>query len=117
MKTIKVFLVAMALALSVGHARAEDWYMAHVGQEICVPVDDLSVETPGQRLYYHGGDLHTPEDVKRFFAAMGARIEDQSYSDQANGYVAFDVVTNKRFTIVLMNDEAACRSVMSRMRP
>jgi hypothetical protein len=49
------------------------WYLAHMGAETCVPLDDIGDNN--ERLYYGAGDMHTPADVARQIVELGGTIK------------------------------------------
>jgi hypothetical protein len=57
---VKEALVATP-AMAPVPAEEGRWYIAHDGNEPCVPLDDIDIDS-GRRLYYGAGDLHTPAD-------------------------------------------------------
>jgi len=114
MRTLRILLIA-TIALVSGYARA-DWFVAHMGQKICVPLDDIGAN--GERLYYHAGNMHTPEDFVRLFESLGSRVEVDPDHANTKDVFEFRVVTHSMDTrILLVDNEMVCKNVMSRMHP
>jgi hypothetical protein len=109
---IRVGLLAAALGMSVGYAQAENWYFAHFGQETCVPIDDVEIHNL-KRLYYHTGDMHTPQQVKQAWESIGIRLVDRPTS--IPGAVSFD--SQDGTVLMLFNDESLCKHLMSQLPP
>jgi hypothetical protein len=108
---------AMMLALSATNAAAQEWYVAHLGQETCVPIDDIDMDT-GRRLYYHTGSMHTPQQFEQMFARLGVRVNEEPPPIPDKTF-AFEVIFSNADTthMVLFNDEAICKFAMSKLRP
>jgi hypothetical protein len=90
-------------------AAAERWYVGHVGPEICVPLDDL--DDSMQRLYYGGGQMHTPADFVAHFAAMGVTIKPVSGTPPGIMLYRGDDGSD----MVLFNDPDVCKSVLAKV--
>jgi hypothetical protein len=62
----------------MSRAHADDstrWYVAHFGEETCVPLDDIGMSGgEPKRLYYGSGDLHTPSDFATMIQTMGGHM-------------------------------------------
>jgi hypothetical protein len=122
MTMVRSLSLALAVAALPATANAR-WYMAHINQETCVPIDDLMLGRDGnwQRLYYGGGRMHTADDVVTAFRAFGApmKLEAKQTADlQSHGVVYRLTYPDGSFTMIYMfNDLDACQSVMKSREP
>jgi hypothetical protein len=98
------------------------WYVAHQGSEICIPLDDIS--DLGERLHSHSGNMHTPQQMKEMFTRLGAQAEEVTLPFGLNsvGMVGIRVVwptqLNSSPTFIgLFDNEAVCRRTMAAPRP
>jgi hypothetical protein len=125
MTMVRSLALALAVAVAALPATANArWYMDHINQETCVPIDDLSMAAVGQweRLYYYGGGrMHTPDDVVAAFRAFGApmKLEVKQTADlQSHGVVYRLTYPDGSFTLIVMfNDLDACKSIMKSVEP
>jgi hypothetical protein len=69
-------LVASGIAIGstiAANAAEARWYIAHMGAEACVPVDDIGDNN--ERLYYGAGNMRTPDDFARQMTELGAIVK------------------------------------------
>jgi predicted nucleotidyltransferase len=59
------------------------WYLAHLRQEVCVPIDDIGNNS--ERLYYGAGAMHTPEDFVRRLRSAGTTVRLMQIITAPNG--------------------------------
>jgi hypothetical protein len=113
-RTEKYVLGLIALLLAAPVAKAEGWYMGHIGADTCVPAE--VVDGPnGQRSSYKGGSYHTPEDIKQVLTKAGARVEEDYSNYLPPGAIGFKLIVGDKSAIVLMfNDKAKCQDFMAK---
>lgn len=113
MNTSRTLLIATALTLSViaNPANAENWYVAHIGADSCVPVEDIDPTNVEQRLYYGAGPLHTPADLVKMFAEMGIRLKSEPTS--MSGVRVY--TANNNLELALFSDHDFCQKIMAIM--
>jgi hypothetical protein len=106
----------MSLAMTIP-AAAEEWFISHLGPEPCVPLADIDITNPYNRLYYRGGQLHTPVDLQNWLLSIGEKV--QHYEERTNGInsmVTFQVSSpnNSGYVKVVQvfNDQDVCRVFM-----
>ena len=79
-KLVQAGIISLALTIP---ATAEEWFISHLGPEPCVPLADIDITNPNNRLYYHGGQLHTPVDLQNWLRSIGRKV--QHYEERTNG--------------------------------
>lgn len=95
-----------------------EWYFAHAGSETCVPIGDIDIKT-GQRSYYQGGDMLTRQQMKQKLEdelAGYAYLEEvpTAYPDKTIDFRVTNTDGTK-WEFGLFNDQAFCKSVMTRV--
>jgi hypothetical protein len=63
MKSLFLGGLPLCTVLSASAPAQARWYIAHSGDETCVPLDDIGENN--ERLYDDGGQMHAPEDLAR----------------------------------------------------
>jgi hypothetical protein len=122
----------LVLLLFASSAHAEDWYLSHWGDEPCVALEDVDLQTQS-RLYYHGGTLHTPQQLRDALQAQGAQIVEFAKKDdmppQLDGFRLLGADEIARLIgvsgpddgrpghaldriVILVSDQQACRLFM-----
>jgi hypothetical protein len=92
------------------------WYIGHLGQETCVPVDDISFDAPGGRLYYGTGSMHTPDDFVRWVANHGTSLRRESgLPDGFTVYVGRIPGHAADTAFAFFQDKALCGEAMAMM--
>ena len=66
-----IFHVEPAVAQYAPPAKDARWFVGHLGEETCVPLDDVGPDL--SRLYYGAGNMHTPEDFVAVALSRGIR--------------------------------------------
>ena len=96
------------------------WFIAHLGDEPCVPLDSVDFNTFG-RIGEHSGSIKTPEQLRASLQGVpGVRIEDGGKSP--NGSLSFLTVTlpgARPVSMVLFSPdhEDMCRGFMAKIKP
>lgn len=105
-------LLAAALSCAICDwmpaAAAGRWYVGHSGSQPCVPLDDLGDNM--QRLYYGGGQMHTPADFVAHFAAMGVTLK--AVSGTPPGIILYHDSSGGGPDMVLFDDPDVCKKVL-----
>ena len=108
-----ILLAGAFVALSVSAARAENWYIAHLGSEPCVAVGNIGDDF--HRVFYSTGSMRTPIDVAAKLRRMGAEITASPI--KAEGVFAFEATRAgaDTFTMVFFKDRDECLEMMDRI--
>jgi hypothetical protein len=95
--------------------RPKRWYFARFGAEPCVPIDDVDF-IANKRLYYGGGDLHTPQQVEAAFEGVGFQVKNVREKPDV---VFFDAtgIDGKTILVALFDDKQLCQDSMSGLEP
>jgi len=109
----RLLLTAAACVTLAGPAFAgERWYLAHVGAETCVPLDDLNNDL-STRSYYGTGDMRTPKDYAARMRAIGFSLADQPFiNDGVVSYMA-SYPGVRTVLLVVFKDHRFCEAFMA----
>ena len=88
------------------------WYTGHMGDDTCVPVDDIGDD--GHRLAFGAGSMKTPEDFVRWMSQMGSTdiVRDPRYSAESEGAEVFKY-DGGRHVFVFFNNKDICQQMMA----
>lgn len=112
-KTTLLLAALTANAAAVG-AHESRWYLSHMNNETCVPLDDIGRDLT--RLYYGTGKMRTPEDFVRYVKSLGITL--RSAPDVPEGMRAYKGKSPEDAEdtfFVMFNDKAICSAAMSRL--
>lgn len=108
----QLVLAALAGAALISQPAQARWYVAHLGGETCVPLNDVGADW--QRLYYGTGPFSRPEDLARYFQAIGARVVPQNVHGQEAYMRAYHVTDGNADTYVVMfHEKPVCEAAMA----
>jgi hypothetical protein len=103
---MKRLLLTMAIAVLPFTGAEARWYIAHLGPEPCVPVDDINDNF--ERVYYGAGTMRVPEDVVALFHRRGIGMTRFNSAPGVAVYQA-DFVGRPPLTYVFFNNQVACQ--------
>lgn len=114
-RKLKIALLAAGLILAACLGADADpagvrWYVAHMGGEACVPLDDIGQNL--ERLYYGTGSMHIPEDLERLFQSVGMRVTTIRHDENLFAFrsVGYD---GKSTNVLLFSNVILCKQVMA----
>lgn len=110
---VKLGYLAAALLLvapRLAYSEPQSWYVAHLGQDACVPINDIGDDF--RRLYYGAGSMKDPDDLVTALQRMGGRLTKQPATD-ATMVTYKGIVQGAEISIVMFNDPVICKFYMS----
>lgn len=113
---MRALALALAIWFGAGSPACAEWYVAHVGRETCIPL--RNVGSRGERLYYGGGSMETPNDLLKAFRGPGYFIWRNNVGALEKYAADYDVNGPDDFSahFLFFNDQTICRKYMSRLK-
>lgn len=120
--SVGYFGICLALA-SVPAQAADQYFVGHMGAETCVPLNDVTSDF--RRVYYGGGDLHTPGDYEAGLRSVGLSVTRVALQTDLNVIAYMATATPppgvsgkpKKALMLLFTDEGDCQLFMAAQRP